>query len=136
MTISSDEEEECGSESSSQPATPKPQPVTQSGSEVTPSPGSSQKSTTSSDLSESPIIPSIPISSKVDNKPRVDKMEDEVTKRLSHRILICLPNIQISYFKSFSYKIISVNTETVKFCHKKCIAMQYLLCNTFPLTSL
>ena len=38
----------------------------------------SQTSNNSTEPMESPIIPTIPISSKVDNKPRVDKMEDGV----------------------------------------------------------
>ena len=78
VTISSDEEE-TESETSSQPATPKPAtPKPQAGNEVSSSPSQSQTSNNSTEPMESPIIPTIPISSKVDNKPRVDKMEDEV----------------------------------------------------------
>ena len=79
VTISSDEEE-TESETSSQPATPKPAtPKPQAGNEVSSSPSqTSQTSNNSTEPMESPIIPTIPISSKVDNKPRVDKMEDEV----------------------------------------------------------
>ena len=85
VTISSDEEE-TESETSSQPATPKPAtPKPQAGNEVSSSPSQSQTSNNSTEPMESPIIPTIPISSKVDNKPRVDKMEDEVC--IHHRFV-------------------------------------------------